>query len=324
MIPALIHFITSHIERIIMFSAAGVFIVVGWALYRDIFGKKETSLSDTDEIEDMLKRILNQTTSAIARTEVLGDAASGNSANGTTPAGAGGASAIELSKIKDQLEEKLKLIEELQSEVAKAKSMDASTELLQKIKTLEGKLAEYEIIEDDIADLSHYKDENNRLKRELDALKQGGPALVDAFAATVAEGGASQATASADAPITEVPAPTENLDEKIAAIQANVVEQEKAQKSEPVIQPPVTPSSVEAQTPAPEAAETKADVFAEFSGTATEGADPLAELGDIDTNRMIEELQGLSTEMDASTLEEAPNVDKMAEEAVSLDGAKKA
>ena len=36
----------------------------------------------------------------------------------------------------------------------------SSAELLAKIKDLEGKLAEYEIIEDDIADLTFFKEEN--------------------------------------------------------------------------------------------------------------------------------------------------------------------
>lgn len=42
----------------------------------------------------------------------------------------------------------------------------------EKIKDLEAKLAEYAVIEDDIADLSHYKSENARLLAEVDQLKE--------------------------------------------------------------------------------------------------------------------------------------------------------
>jgi hypothetical protein len=44
--------------------------------------------------------------------------------------------------------------------------------LEEKIRDLEGRLAEYAIIEDDIADLSFYKEETVRLQTELDALKK--------------------------------------------------------------------------------------------------------------------------------------------------------
>ena len=49
-----------------------------------------------------------------------------------------------------------------------------SKEHLERISELEAKLAEYEVLEDDIADLSLYKEENARLKTELDRLKGGG------------------------------------------------------------------------------------------------------------------------------------------------------
>ena len=44
-------------------------------------------------------------------------------------------------------------------------------ELMNRISELEGRLEEYEIIEDDIADLSLYKAENDKLKEELQRLK---------------------------------------------------------------------------------------------------------------------------------------------------------
>lgn len=50
-------------------------------------------------------------------------------------------------------------------------SQGDNSELLNKITELEGKLHEYEIIEDDIADLSLYRTENEKLKAELARLK---------------------------------------------------------------------------------------------------------------------------------------------------------
>ena len=44
--------------------------------------------------------------------------------------------------------------------------------LRSRLSELEARLAEYEIIEDDIADLSHFKEENARLHKEIEALKQ--------------------------------------------------------------------------------------------------------------------------------------------------------
>jgi len=42
-----------------------------------------------------------------------------------------------------------------------------------KIKELESRLAEYEIISEDIADLSFFKEENVRLTKELESLRSG-------------------------------------------------------------------------------------------------------------------------------------------------------
>lgn len=49
-------------------------------------------------------------------------------------------------------------------------------ELNGKLRDLEARLAEYEIISEDIADLSRYRDENEDLKKQLESLKAGGAA----------------------------------------------------------------------------------------------------------------------------------------------------
>ncbi len=77
-----------------------------------------------------------------------------------------------------------------------------------RLKELEAKLAEYEILEDDIADLSLYKEENLRLRGELEKLRGAGgggasPAVEvaesDVAAAIAAAGGADPAPAAAPA-----------------------------------------------------------------------------------------------------------------------------
>ncbi len=54
---------------------------------------------------------------------------------------------------------------------AAAAGVNDNSDLLAKISELEERLMEYEIIEDDIADLSLYKTENEKLKEELERLK---------------------------------------------------------------------------------------------------------------------------------------------------------
>lgn len=76
-------------------------------------------------------------------------------------------------------------------------------DLTGKVRDLEARLAEYEIISEDIADLSRYRDENEALRKELEALKAGGAA------AAVAPAQASAPAAPAPEPEpTPAPEPT--------------------------------------------------------------------------------------------------------------------
>lgn len=52
-------------------------------------------------------------------------------------------------------------------------SSQEKDELSGKVRDLEARLAEYEIISEDIADLSRYREENDQLKQQLEALKAG-------------------------------------------------------------------------------------------------------------------------------------------------------
>lgn len=96
--------------------------------------------------------------------------------------------AIQIERLKIQLMQKTEEVEQLkanpvvESSVAesepapppKASSSsggESNVELEEKIRDLEARLSEYSIIEDDIADLSFYKEETVRLQAEIDKLK---------------------------------------------------------------------------------------------------------------------------------------------------------
>lgn len=63
---------------------------------------------------------------------------------------------------------------------AAAVSAEEKAKLESMIKDLEARLAEYEIISEDIADLSFYKEENARLQKELEGAKNGAQPAVAA------------------------------------------------------------------------------------------------------------------------------------------------
>ncbi len=95
-----------------------------------------------------------------------------------------------------KLQELAREIDRLNSEVAAQKSAPAASggdggdgkvgELQQKIEELQARLSEYEIIEDDIADLSLFKEENAQLKAELERLRAESSAAPAAAAAAAA------------------------------------------------------------------------------------------------------------------------------------------
>lgn len=134
----------------------------------------------------------------------------------------------EVEKLKSELSEKKSEIEALKVEMESSQSAakassgaaagdsaggDASqTQMLQeKVKDLEAKLSEYAIIEDDIADLSFYKEETARLQLEVDQLKARLAEYEATGAPVTARGGEAKAEdVSADsspAPMAKAPTP---------------------------------------------------------------------------------------------------------------------
>jgi hypothetical protein len=122
------------------------------------------------------------------------------------------------NELTSALNEKEKVIADLRSEIKnlqeKAPAAGEPGDLQAKVKELTEKLSEYEIIEDDIANLSFYKTENTKLKNELEKLKGAAAANTEAAieeinskAAPVArEPAAPSAPEPAPAPVSPAPA----------------------------------------------------------------------------------------------------------------------
>lgn len=181
-----IAFIVNHYILIVGSGLASIFFICTVLLIRSI-GKRDDGESvnaviDVKEIEGAMKRVLaSQPVSVVA-------AADGASSSQPAPvvfSGEGGDSEA-IASLQKAVTDRDAHIEQLNAELAKAKeggggggdagASSAMAEENQGLKTkleeLQGRLAEYEIIEDDIADLSMFKDENARLKDEMSKLKE--------------------------------------------------------------------------------------------------------------------------------------------------------
>ncbi len=154
-----------HDTLVVSLLVVGITIVVVMLL---LFSQKspksvvKSELGGTDNVESALRRVLGEQRWAQA---------------GASNSSSGGADSQELDALQMEVLEKDRKIAELNKQLTQegpagegGVSADDS-ELLAKLAELEARLHEYEIIEDDIADLSLYKTENEKLKNEIDALR---------------------------------------------------------------------------------------------------------------------------------------------------------
>lgn len=279
----------------------------GWLGRNEASGLDESkSLKPSPELEGMLKRILDQTQKLEA--VPLGQL----SAEGVAQVDA------QVQVLKKDLQAKEAEINSLKQS-GNSKIGQETGALSSKIKELETKLAEYEILEDDIADLSLYKEENTRLRVELEKIKGGGApsAAPPANAAPVAEVAAPPAAdivsefASAAA-ASPTPAPSALEDVKIPDTGNPMADFESTVKIERQMQNKPAPTGVNAGTaPAAVAPQAEADdLFAEFSKPSEEEAG-------LDTDKMMAEMAALVSMEPAagSALEDKVDTDKMAIEA---------
>ena len=208
-----IGFIAQHYIVVTGTTLAFFFTTCMVLLIRSI-GKKDEGQSggaaiDVKEIEGAMKRVLaSQPVSVVASASpATGTVSAAPAADGA----AGGADPQVVSELQKTVAEREARIEQLGKELEQARAATAApgnagadeemAKLKAKLDELQARLAEYEIIEDDIADLSMFKDENGRLKEEIAKLKAElakGPAVSAApAAAPVAEGAADAAPAVA-------------------------------------------------------------------------------------------------------------------------------
>lgn len=258
-----LQFWSVHNRQIIEFVFVSTFIIILFVIYRQFFAKTESMTGagshgtpvsiDTSEIEEKLKKILeNQSSFKTVTPE--------NVATSAVPAAEGAPIAVvdtqELEKLRNEIKQKELAIEELKKASAASAAGGASAskedtkKFEDKIKELEGRLQEYEIISEDIADLSFYKEENARLQKELGA--KGGssapasaptpvapasvepPAAVEVTPTAVdAEAAAAAAAAEMAPAAVEASAPVDSvIDDDILKEFAAAVEGQKATEKE--------------------------------------------------------------------------------------------
>ena len=187
---ALLRFVSEHNDRVIGVLVA-LFIATCIALLLRSLneGVESGSSSSTlghgarddlslGAIEETMRKVLGNQAGAGATAPLGGSPAARGQTSMETPSADGAThGAADSGAFAAAMAERERQISELQAALIhareKAKSGDSSqTETLQsKVDELQAKLTEYEIIEDDIADLSLYKEENARLRADLAAIK---------------------------------------------------------------------------------------------------------------------------------------------------------
>lgn len=183
-----IGFIFSHYVVIFGTTLALFFTVSMILLIRSIGRDSAEPLAiDVDAIEGAMKRVLATQPIAIAAGSKLVAAptsqaslsSDGDISGAGEPADMDPAMAALVAERDAKIEALKHEMDELRASVATTNPESVDTSPLTseidglkgKVEELQARLAEYEIIEDDIADLSMFKDENRKLKEEVESLK---------------------------------------------------------------------------------------------------------------------------------------------------------
>ncbi len=267
-------FFVNHLETIILGSA---FVVVLLIIVLVLFGLREpgpqaaTSEGKIGELEALLRKMLDS--AVIPRMTVAspsisvgdGEMPPSNTSSGVKEVdmAAVNEAKAEVAVLKTSLSEREALIAKLKSSLELAQSDAAkkgaapSQQMQDKIKELEAKLAEYEIIEDDIADLTMYKEENAQLKNQIKELMKNQGLSTPPAAAAPAPAPVETSVETAEAPPVE---------QAVAETTAEPVVAEQVSTSEPVAEAPAP--EPQASAPAPAVQKTEVvddDLMAEFA-----------------------------------------------------------
>ncbi len=354
MLEKALHFVTYHSEPIIQWLFFAVLILSATVIARGLFGKKGSlaevgddgvltpavgaGLVGSSDLQEGLNKIIEQL-SKLESIEPEDLNAEG------------------LEEVNSQVAALKKEIKEKEVEIAKLKAGGGSSQatpeagdFAARIKELEAKLSEYEILEDDIADLSLYKEENARLKEQLEKLSPGtGPieavgeaqttteAIVEEFAAAVNQASPdSVESEAATVPVTDDPMTDFENTLKVGQEKSEAETSTTADNpSEPAASPAVEAAAVEpaaapaveaaavepAATPAAQASaedKDKDDVFAEFANPNPD----LPPEEPLDPEKVMNEMADLAkieTTDKSNALEESVDTDKMVTEIVNLN-----
>lgn len=336
----------AHNESIIQWMVAVIIGCCTLLVFRSLFAKKSSDAPSTvgldDGIRDLLKKVLDQTTilekammtapAPIVAATPPPTPAAGTAAPAPAPV-ASGIDAAELEKLKKLIEERDQELNRIKSDPMAGKLRDQ----IDKIQELQNRLKEYEILEDDIADLSLYKEENARLKAELQRLVGGaaaapeakGEALVDQFAKVVDQTKGMETPAPSTEGVTHLAQTGDPMADFASAVQKeNVPAAPEASETpevsaEAVAAAPSPAPAPAAPEPAAAPAPTPAVAQAAPSGEPAQATDLFAEFstGSLDTDRVMEELVSLEKLPAADgkdALEGDVDADKMVAEAAGF------
>lgn len=287
-----------------------IFAALLFTVWRRDDGPKTSE--DLSAIEETLKKVLEATRHQPAQSAVgrdsEGDSSTGGASKASDGAGAtaAGAPSVDTSELTSQIAERERLINELKGKISELETQKASpaagatpqdtVNLELKIRDLESRLKEYEIIEDDIANLSLYKEENARLKDELGKMKAVAAAELEELVTPAADKLAEEMG------LMPATAPEESLEEALRKVEG----ENPALSLDAEVAAPLAPSEPEP------AAEPEVDLVGQLAGLmGDKGAADLA--GDagvpVDAAPPVEDMPEVLKGFDA---------DKIAEEAGNL------
>ncbi len=161
----------------LLFIVALVFLTLFGS--KDEFSEKNSSASISPDLEKSLQRMLENQTQAKSAvfdfTKGEANAPVVSSSGGSDHNSAAHKEAVaQLEKVKAEMAAREKSIQDLKTQLEVAQSAArvaptsaSSSGLEARIKELEARLSEYDIISEDIADLSKFKEENEKLKKQL-------------------------------------------------------------------------------------------------------------------------------------------------------------
>lgn len=299
----LIPYIVQHNALIIQVLVSAILLLVVVLAWRNFSAARHAdpalspaATGDMSQLEATLKKLLEKANQVpTAATAAPGD----------NPA-----LLTEIEKLKKSLEEKQTQMERLKADAEAHKAVGGAAaggapapglsseergQLETQIKDLQAKLSEYEIISEDIADLSFYKEENVKLQKELEGYKKGGAAPAPAAAAPATPSpaeapkaaptmaGSAKATAAAaaaeaapaPAPVAAAPAPAPEAPAPVATpAPAPVAEAAKPAEPTPAPATPEAPAAPAAKAATNPHAAVDDDLMAEFAAAVEQQKKP--------------------------------------------------